>query len=81
MKILITLFAVALSITAFAQKPVYQFSFDDTDNITFVGERNIMIFPASKRVKPMPESNLQKKGKKEKGSPIIGSGQTQNTLP
>jgi len=63
MKTLITLFALALSITAFAQKPIYQFSFDDTDNIKFLGERSITIYPVSERMKPILESNLQKKVK------------------
>ena len=63
MRKIITLFVVALSVTAFAQSPIYQFSFDDTDNMKFVGERSVMIFPASERVKPMLETNLQKKVK------------------
>lgn len=61
MKKLITLFIVTLTISAFAQEPVYQFSFDDTDNMTFAGNKNVTIYPASERVKPMLESNLQKK--------------------
>lgn len=61
MKNIITVLVVTLSITAFAQSPVYQFSFDDTENMVFVGERSITIYPASERMKPMLESNLQKK--------------------
>lgn len=61
MKPLILLFIVALSITAFAQKPIYQFSFDDTDHMKFGENRSITIYPASERLKPMLEANLQKK--------------------
>ena len=49
--------------SAFAQTPVHQFSFDDTENVKFVRERSIAIYPASERMKPMLESNLQKKVK------------------
>lgn len=61
MKRIITLFVLTLSITAFAQSPIYQFSFDDTEHMSFVGERAVTIYPASERMKPMLESSLQKK--------------------
>ena len=57
---IVTLFIVALSISAFAQEPVYQFSFDDTDNVKFIGNRDITIYPVSERMKPMIESSLEK---------------------
>lgn len=61
MKKLITLLILASTITAFAQKPVYQFSFDDTDTMTFTENKSVTIFPVSERAKPMLEGNLQKK--------------------
>lgn len=61
MKKLITLFIVSATISVFAQEPIYQFSFENTDNMTFPADKNITIYPASERVKPMLESNLQKK--------------------
>ena len=61
MKKLITLFISALVVTTFAQEPVHTFAFDDTDNITFVENRSVAIYPASERAKPFLETNIQKK--------------------
>lgn len=63
MKKLITVFTATLAITTFAQEPVYQFSFDDTETMTFAGNKSITIYPLSERAKPTIESSLQKKVK------------------
>lgn len=61
MKKVITLFIAALTVSAFAQEPVYRFSFDDTGNFTISGDKMVVIYPASEQAKPILESNLQKK--------------------
>lgn len=63
MKKLFTLLIVATTITVFAQNPVYRFSFEDTDTMTFAGTKSVTIFPVSERAKPILESDLQKKVK------------------
>lgn len=60
MKPLLTLFILALSFIARAQEPVYQITFDDTENMKFLGEHEITIFPVSGRVKNLLDSDLEK---------------------
>ena len=57
MKKLLILFITSLAISTFAQEPIYKFSFDDTANAKFLGERDVTIFPLSDRAKPILNKN------------------------
>ena len=61
MKKLLTLLITALAFASLAQEPVYKFSFDDTETMAFSGDRSVTIYPLSEHMKPMMESNLERK--------------------
>lgn len=60
MKWLIMFLLSSWVLASSAQVAVYHVAFKDTDNMKFMGERDVVIYPLSERAKPMVESNLQR---------------------